>query len=289
MVFIYIFCFAMRINCSIDGKHVTKGQAVLSVFDNSLFYADGLFETLLAVENRPVFLHDHIKRLKKGAELIHLKIPFSLSTIESWTNDAVKRNKAHVKKVRITVTSGNSAFWAGKETKPKIIIIVTEFEPPVDPFRLRVSPFHIDEESPFRNVKTLSFIIEMTSRRRAYMDGFDDAILLNRSGNIAEATSANIFWVKKGILFTTPLSAGCLDGMSRKHILALAKKHRIPAFEKNIDLQNLLKADEIFVTSSLKLILPITQIQSVKMHKFAVGKLTLRLQALFKELVFMRN
>ncbi len=276
----------MRINCSINGKHLAKDQAVLSVFDNSLFYADGLFETLLAVKDRPVFLLDHLERLRKGAELIHLKIPFSLSTIERWIYDAVKKNKSRIKKVRITVTSGNSAFWAGKETKPVVIIIVTEFNPPTDPFRLSISPFRIDGKSPFRKVKTLSFIIEMTSRRGAYMDGFDDAVLLNRSGNIAEATSANIFWIKNGKLFTPPLSAGCLDGMSRKHILALAQKHGIPAFEKNINLNNFLKADEIFVTSSLKLILPVTHIQSVKMHKFAVGKLTLRLQALFREHVF---
>ena len=191
-----------------------------------------------------------------------------------------------MKKVRVTVTAGNSAFWAGKGTEPRIIIIATEFSPPTEPFRLKISPYRVDNDSPFRNVKTLAFIIEMTSRRGAYMDGFDDAILLNRSGNIAEATSANIFWVKNGRLYTPPLTAGCLDGMSRKHIISLARKHKIPAFEKNINLNNLLKADEIFITSSLKLILPVTKIQSRRMYRFPIGALTTRLQILFRELIF---
>ncbi len=276
----------MRINCSIDGKSVARNRAQISVFDNSLFYADGLFETLLAVDDRPIFVDDHLERLEKGADLIGLKIPFSLRTVKDWIIEAVEANKSHTKKVRVTVSAGNSAFWAGKETKPRVIIIVTEFTPSTQPFRLCVSPYRVDEKSPFRNVKTLSFIIEMTSRRRAYSDGFDDAILLNRSGNVAEATSANIFWIKNNKLFTPPLSAGCLDGMSRKHILSLARKADIPAFEKDVSLNNFLKADEVFVTSSLKLILPVTHILVGELHKYSIGNMTKQLRSLFSKLVF---
>jgi branched-chain amino acid aminotransferase len=276
----------MRINCFIDGREVARNRAKISVFDNSLFYADGLFETLLAVDNRVIFLDGHLKRLEKGAQLIGLKLPISFLTLKRWIISAVKRNPAPIKKIRLTITAGKSAFWAGKATKPKVIIIVTEYVLPEQPYRLTVSPFRIIENSPFRNVKTLSFVIEMTSRKRAYRSKYDDAMLVNRAGFVAEATSANIFWVKMGKLYTPPLNAGCLEGMTRRHILTLAKENGIPACERNIRLGDFLKADEIFITSSLKLILPVTAVKADKIFRFKVGKVTIRLQELLKELIF---
>ena len=270
----------MRINCSINGKAVPNSRAKISVFDNSLFYADGLFETLMAIGGKPVFLDDHLRRLEKGADLIGIKLPVSIETISRWIVGANKKNEAPVKKIRVTVTAGDSTFWAGKKSAPRIIIIVTEYELPTKPFRLTVSPFRVDGRSPFRNVKTLSFIIEMTSRKQAYSEKYDDAILINRRDNVAETTSANLFWVKKGVLYTTPLTAGCLEGMTRKHIIDLAKKNDIPARIKNIKLDELLKSDEIFVTSSLKLILPVISIDTDKRYEYRSGPLTKRLKSL---------
>ncbi|MCX6827245.1 MAG: aminotransferase class IV, partial [candidate division Zixibacteria bacterium] len=197
-----------------------------------------------------------------------------------WIDTAVRKNPANVKKIRLTLTAGNSSFWAGYATKPRIIIIVTDYSLPKNPFRLMVSPFRIDEKSPFRTIKTLSFIIEMTSRKKAYATGFDDALLLNRAGNVAETSSANIFWANQGNLYTPPLSAGCLNGMTRKHILRIAKENNITAYERNIKLKNLLSAQEIFITSSLKLILPVVNIQAEKSFRYKAGKLTNRLQQL---------
>lgn len=270
----------MRINCSINGKAVPKGQARISVFDNSLFYAEGLFETFLALGDRVVFLDDHLDRLERGANLINLKLPCSRESIKQWINSANRKNQSEIKKVRVTVTAGDSAFWAGKKTDSRIIVIVTEYELPTKPFRLTVSPFRVDQNSPFRNVKTLSFIIEMTSRKQAYSSKHDDGILLNRAGNIAETTSANIFWVKKEKLFTTPLSAGCLDGLTRRHILQLAHNNNIPAYEKNVKLKDILMADEIFVTSSIKLIIPVVSIKADRNYRYRIGPLTKHLKQL---------
>ena len=270
----------MRINCSINGKAVPNNRAKISVFDNSLFYADGLFETLMAIGDKPVFLDDHLHRLERGADLIGIKLPVSVNTISRWIKDANRKNRAPVKKIRVTVTAGDSAFWAGKKSAPRIIIIVTEYEIPIKPFRLTVSPFMVDGKSPFRNVKTLSFVIEMTSRKHAYSAKYDDGILINRRGNIAETTSANLFWVKKGVLYTTPLTAGCLDGMTRKHIIELANESEIPIRVKNIKLNELLKSDEIFVTSSLKLLLPVISIDTDRRYKYKSGSLTKRLKNL---------
>jgi branched-chain amino acid aminotransferase len=273
----------MKANCSINGKSKEKSNALISVFDNSLFYADGLFETLLAVGNRVVFLDDHLNRLEKGASLIGLKIPTSRKKLATWIYSAVRKNSAAIKKIRVTVTGGDSAFWSGKPTKPRIIIIVTEFKLPETTCRLMISPYRVDNKSPFRNVKTLSFIIEMTSRKMAYSKGLDDAILINRSGYVAETTSANIFWIKNGRLYTPPLSAGCLDGMIRKHIFDIGRQKHIHTYEKNIKLVDLLNSDEIFITSSLKLILPVVSIHADKTFRFHSDRLTIELRHLLQK------
>ncbi|MCP4704423.1 MAG: aminotransferase class IV [candidate division Zixibacteria bacterium] len=231
----------------------------------------------MAFGNNIIFLKNHLKRLKKGAELINLNIPVSEKQLVSWLNKANRANPARIKKIRLTITAGESAFWAGKPGRSRVIIIVTDHKIPTTPFRLVVSPYRIDHASPFRNVKTLSFIIEMTSRKHAYSSKYDDAILMSRNGYIAETTSANIFWVKKGILYTPPLEAGCLEGMIRKHTIEIAKLNDIPIVEKKSRLKTLLNADEVFVSSSLKLIIPVRSITTIKTYRYNTGVMTRRL------------
>jgi len=120
----------------------------------------------------------------------------------------------------------------------------------------------------------------MTSRKHAYASKYDDGILLNRKGNVAETTSANIFWIKNGSLYTTPLSAGCLEGMTRKHIIEIANNNGIPTDIRNIKLGNLVKADEIFIASSLKLIAPVSSITIKETSKFRTGPITKKLKKL---------
>jgi branched-subunit amino acid aminotransferase/4-amino-4-deoxychorismate lyase len=275
----------MRINCSINGKPVRRSDAKISVFDNSIFYADGLFETFMAINDNVIFLEDHLDRLEKGAELIGILLPISRNKLRQWINDTNRSNKSPIKKIRVTITAGDSSFWAGEKSKPRVIIIVTEFEYFTKPFRLTVAPFRVDQKNPFRNVKTLSFIIEMTSRKRVYASHFDDGILLNRAGYVAETTSANIFWVKNNILYTTPLSAGCLDGMTRKHILALAKMNGIKTRIQNIKMNGLIKADEVFITSSLKLIIPVSLIHYRVDQKFKTGPITKKLKKILLDYI----
>lgn len=285
MVLSYILVFIMNIVCFIDGKKVSRSEARISVFDNSLFYADGLFETFMAFGNNIIFPDDHLVRLQKGADLINLIIPVSMKTLMKWLNRANKANSAGTKKIRLTITAGESSFWAGKSGRPRVIIIVTDYKMPTAPFRLLVSPYRIDHASPFRNVKTLSFIIEMTSRKHAYSSKYDDAILLSRNGYVAETTSANIFWVKKGFLCTPPLEAGCLEGTIRKHIIEIAKSNNIPIVEKRARLSTLLKADEIFVSSSLKLIIPVMSISTDTTHRYKTGMLTKKLKNLLLDYI----
>lgn len=245
---------------SINGKIAKAGQDKISVFDNALLYAEGLFETLLVVDDNLVFLKEHLKRLHKGARITGLKIPVSDKTLSQWMAKTARAHPHRIIKLRLTLTSGRSERWAGKQGKPQVIIMASPHQLPVTGQKLHVSEFRIDQDSVFRRIKTISHVIHAAAVKEAKKKNFDDALMLNEKGNVAEVTAANIFWVKNNRLYTPPLSAGCLDGITRKVLFKEAKKLGYSVTEKNSTLENMLKADEIFITSSLRLVIPISKI-----------------------------
>ena len=247
---------------SINGRLVKRGDDKISVFDNALLYAEGLFETILAVDNRMIYFDDHYKRLKKGAKVMGLKLPVDKATLKKWAEKTLKAHPARIKKLRLTVTSGESARYVGVQGKQQIIFSTSPHEMPTKPFKLLVSEFKVDQDSIFRRIKTLSYVIHAAALKQAKKLNYDDALMLNENNRVAEVTSANIFWVKKNRIFTTPLDSGCLEGITREHIIKEAKKLGYKIEEKRITFANLLKADEIFISSSLKIISPVNQIRN---------------------------
>ncbi len=109
---------------SINGKLMSPDKAKISAFDNSLLYAEGLFETFLGVGDRVAFAKEHLDRLHRGAKVIGLKIPASRTQIERWMRSALKAHPAYIKQLRLTVTAGDSARWRGKAGKPQVVILV---------------------------------------------------------------------------------------------------------------------------------------------------------------------
>jgi len=270
---------------SINGKLVSRDKARLSVFDNSLLYAEGLFETLLGVEDRLVFEPFHLKRLQSGATAIGLKLPVSLKTIGLWTQDTAAKHPARVKKVRLTVTSGESARWTGRQGKAQVIVIVVPHTMPKRPFRLYVSPLRVDQESTLRRIKTISYVLQAAALKQAVEHGFDDALLLNEKDRLAEVTSANIFWVKGGQIYTPPLSAGCLEGVTRTVVLKQAARLGLRVLEQDANLNRIAGADEVFLSSSLKLVLAVSEIfDSRHRFRFRPGPVTAALREHFVSL-----
>ena len=247
---------------SINGRLVRRGQDKISVFDNSLLYAEGLFETFLAIDDRIIFLKEHLQRLHKGARVIGLKIPVSSEILTKWMVATVKAHPDRITKLRLTMTSGESARWTGVRGKPQVILSASPHELPRRPFRLYVSEFKVDQDSLFRRIKTLSYAIHAAALNRARRMRCDDALLLNENDHIAEVTSANIFWVNKGHIHTPPLSAGCLEGITRKIVIRQARNLGYRLTEKNARLDSLVNADEVFISSSLKLVVPVSRIRT---------------------------
>jgi branched-subunit amino acid aminotransferase/4-amino-4-deoxychorismate lyase len=240
---------------------VEREQARVSVFDNSLLYAEGLFETILSIDDRLIFEKEHLTRLFKGAAVIGLRIPVSRERLSRWMHKTVEAHPDRIKKLRLTVTSGEAARWVGHQGKPQIILSASPHRLPHRPFRLYVSGFRIDQQSIFRRIKTLSYAIHAAALKQAREKGYDDALLVNQRGKIAEVTSANVYWVKKGRIFTPPVSSGCLEGVTRKSVLRQARKLGYTIRERDQTVEGLLEADEVFMSSSLKLLIGVSPLR----------------------------
>lgn len=260
---------------SINGRIVKRGQDKISVFDNSLLYAEGLFETFLAVDDEVIFGEEHLRRLYRGARVIGLKIPADKTKLNTWMKKALQAHPDRVKKIRLTVTSGESARWVGIPGKPQVVLIVSPHELPPKPFKLHVSEFKVDQKSVFRIIKTLSYAIHAAALKQAKALGCDDALMLNGINQVAEVTSANIYWVKNSRIYTPPIGSGCLEGVTRKIVIAESKKLGFQLTEKNGKLNTLLEADEVFISSSLKLVVGVSHIKTGRHnHKLRTGPVT---------------
>jgi len=144
----------------------------------------------------------------------------------------------------------------------------------------------VDQDSIFRRIKTISYAIHAAALKQAHEKKYDDALLINVKRHVAEVTSANIFWVEKRQIYTPPITAGCLEGVTRKAVFTESKKLGYKISEKNVTLAKMLKADEIFISSSLKLVIGVGKImEGRKIHRFPIGPVTLSIADHFRRLI----
>lgn len=275
----------MKTVTTINGRFVSRKNAKISVFDNTLLYAEGLFETCLCVDDTIVFEKEHLARLRRGVKVTDFSLPVDDATLSRWMNKTARAHPARIKQLRLTLTAGESARYVGRQGKPQVILCTTEYKPMTRPFRLLVSDFVVDANSIFRQVKTVSYAIHAAALKKAKAIGYDDAIMVNGDGHVAEVTSANIFWVKNNQIFTPPLEAGCLEGITRKVIMKQAKILGYPIFEKHISVEQLLKCNEVAISSSLKLVMPVGKIKfGRRVVSFKTGNMTEQLQVCIRQL-----
>ncbi len=275
----------VKTTTTINGRLVERRQAKISVFDNSLLYAEGLFETFLGVGEEAIFADEHFDRLVRGARTIGLELPVPVDRLRMWATRTLRAHRSPLKKLRLTVTAGESARWLGRSGRPQVILTAAQHKLPSKPFQLLVSDYKVDHLSIFRQVKTLSYALNAAALKQAIEAGCDDALLINQRGNVAEVTSANVFWVDNGHVFTPPITAGCLEGVTRRIVLREAQKIGIRVKEKRCPLNCLLEADEVFISSSLKLVIGVAMIHhDRRRHRLSSGPITVSLRDHFLRL-----
>lgn len=243
----------------VNGEHAA-GVAIAAT-DRGFTLADGVFETM-RVHNGIVFrLEHHLRRLDTA--LTTLGIPSSLA-IRQWVKDAVAQSGAGDASVRLTVTRGPGpgGLAVPRDVVPTVVVAVNPmpvFAPEIyaNGLRAQFAGGRRNEHSATAGLKTLAYTDNVLGYLDARRAGVDDAIFLDTAGHCSEATSSNLFiWTGRELL-TPPLACAVLPGITRHLVLDAATTLGIPVAERAFDAGDLLKAQEAFLTSSLRGIAPL--------------------------------
>ena len=269
----------------IDGKFLNERDAKVSVFDHGLLYGDGIFEGIRAYNGRVFRLREHIDRLFYSAKAILLKIPMSHAALMQATVEACRQNKLRDGYIRLVVTRGVGTLGLNPDRckKPSVIIIADKIQ--VYPTALYARGMNIVTVPTVRNlhsalnpaIKSLNYLNNILAKIEANNAGVEEAVMLNAEGFVAECTADNLFVVKAGKLFTPPLSAGALYGITRQTVMELAKQLGLPVSEPNLTRYDLFNADECFLTGTGAEIMPVIKIDGRVIGTGKPGKLTRKL------------
>src|SRR5512137_736932 len=252
----------------IDGKFYGERDAKVSVFDHGLLYGDGIFEGIRAYNGRVFRLKEHVDRLFYSAKAILLTIPMSHKAIMAAVVESCRRNKIRDGYIRLVVTRGVGTLGLNPNRckNPSVIVIADKIQ--LYPEELYRKGMEIITVPTVRNlhsalnpaIKSLNYLNNILAKIEANNSGCEEAIMLNAEGYVAECTGDNVFILKGDQLFTPPLSAGALYGITRQTIIDLAKQAGLKVSEPNLTRYDLFNSDECFLTGTGAEIIPVVKL-----------------------------
>jgi branched-chain amino acid aminotransferase len=277
----------------INGKFYDKKSAKISVFDHGLLYGDGVFEGIRSYNRRVFKLKEHIDRLFESAHSIMLKIPLSKEDFMKAIIKTLKVNNLDDAYIRVVVTRGEGDLGLDPrkcEGNATVIIIVDKIV--LYPEELYKKGLSIITVPTIRNlpealnpqIKSLNYLNNILAKIEAINAGYEEAIMLDSLGYIAECTGDNIFIVKNNQLYTPPQCMGTLRGITRDTVLGIAKKKNIPVHEHVLTRHELYIADECFLTGTAAEIVPVVKVDGRVIGEGKPGKITLMIMQEFRKL-----
>jgi branched-chain amino acid aminotransferase len=252
----------------IDGKYYDEKNAKVSVFDHGLLYGDGIFEGIRAYNGRVFKLKEHIDRLFCSAKALLLEIPLSHAAVIRAVVETCRKNKLRNGYIRLLVTRGVGTLGLNPNRcrRPSVIVIADKIQlyPPamyengMDIVTVPTTRNHHNAVNPA--IKSLNYLNNILAKIEANIAGVEEAIMLNTAGYVAECTGDNVFIVKGEHLYTPPLSAGALYGITRGVVMDLARETGLTVSEPDLTRYDLFNADECFLTGTGAELIPVTKI-----------------------------
>ena len=275
----------------INGKYYDKDDAKVSVFDHGFLYGDGIFEGI-RLYNKNVFkLPKHIDRLFRSARAIMLDLPWSKQEIMDAVCDACRVNNLTDGYIRLVVSRGKGALGLSPRScsDPQLIIIADQIQ--LYPEELYQNGLKAITVPTRRNshaalppmVKSLNYLNNILAKIEAQNLGYQECLLLNNEGYVAECSGDNVFIVFEGQLITPPVSAGSLGGMTRQTAIELAKKLGYELIEKPLTRFDVWTADECFLTGTAAKLIPLVELDGRTIGTGKPGEMTNKLIAAFNE------
>ncbi len=233
----------------------------LSPFQTGLLSGWGLFSTLRIYQGVPFALEDHLERLEQDARILRMDISEWRPRVEDIFRELIAANAAREAMARLYFIRNRGGLLDFPGQRPTDLLLFTaDLKNWGASARLKLLPHGRDSRAPLAGTKTLTWAHNLVMLETAAAEGYDDCLLLNERGELAECTSANIFIVRQGALLTPPLDSGALPGVSRKRLLQLAGKAGVTVRETALRPEDLDTADEVFISSSTRELQRVSQI-----------------------------
>lgn len=283
----------MGLKVYINGKFFEKDEAKISVFDHGLLYGDGVFEGIRSYHRLVFKLKEHIQRLFESAHTLMLKIPLSPAQLAQAVISTLKVNRLNDAYIRVVVTRGEGDLGLDPaKCKGRASVIIITDRIVLYPKELYQRGLEVITVPTVRNlpealnpqIKSLNYLNNILAKIEASNCGYQEAIMLDALGYVAECTGDNLFFVKRGELFTPPQCMGTLRGITRDAVLEIARKKRLGAHEHVVTRHELYNADEAFLTGTAAELIPVVKVDARVIGEGKPGKITLMLMQEFHKL-----
>lgn len=268
----------------LNSRAVPPRSAMIPLDDWAVRYGWGLFETLRIHRGCPLFLDRHLARMCGTAPLLELTDNSEYDKAQ-WQRDVLKAlERASMKEGIINLYWTRGSLLA--RVRPSRVVRIRPLPRyPKGPLRLWVAPWRIEPTYPGSGVKTLAYFPYIFAGLAARREGFDEALVLNTSDRVADGAASSIFVVANGKVLTPSLDQGTLAGVTRSVVLGILHQLKIPHRETKLSWKSVMGADEIFVTSSLRGLVPVSAVAELWRKKRVDKSVTRKLAAAHKSAV----
>ena len=275
---------------SIDGQLFPAGEARVSVFDRGFLYGDSAFEVMRTYARRPFRERDHLERLRRSCERLLLPIT---SGPEQWSHEvrrAIDASQLPECNVRVMITRGTGPLGLdlSEAKRPSVLCFALPLHPPpavVYEQGVAVGLSHAARATDGTRAvgaKTSNYLGSVLALHEVKQKGAHEAIIVGPNGEIVEGATSNVFIVRGDELATPPIEAGILAGITRKTVLELAGELGIAVHETQLYPHDLYRADEVFITSTVREIVPVVKVDDLVVAAGAPGAKTRRLLAAYR-------
>ena len=283
----------MTATANVNGRISGERDAAISVFDHGFLYGEGVYETMRTYNGRPFLYERHMHRLRRSAEMIVLEVPFSDDELadrirQTMAAAGLNGSEAYI---RVLLTRGIGELTYDPKATPVpsfVIIVKPHVDPPPAAFergvKVCLSPIlrnHPQSLNPM--IKSNNLLNNALAMQEAIRRGGAEAIMRNHRGELSECSQSNLFIVKSGVMLTPPLNAGLLPGITREFVIETARDLGVNTREETLREDELFAADECFLTSTTKELLPIVQVDDRRIGSGAPGPVTRMLLEAFRK------
>jgi branched-chain amino acid aminotransferase len=261
-------------------------QVRLSPGQAGLLNGWGIFSTLRIYDGVPFGFERHWERLRRDAERINLPLPYDQELVRKALSRLLQANDVKDGCLRIYFVYNRIGIWCSQEKMPATDLIMYTVDLPRRPGPVKLGLLEHGRYAahPLAGVKVTSWLENVWAAENAHSRGFEDMVLLNEHGLVAECTAANIFLVHGGKVSTPSQSSGCLAGISRQILLEIALSSGVPIEERDVTVEEMWTADEVFIASTTREVQPVGSIEGHE-YELAPGPVTNRLARSFTDYV----